>query len=81
MCSRFLSLLLIAGCCTGADPRTLRVCADPNNLPFSNEAQQGFENRLADLIARELTRRLNTHGGLNESRSFEIHLTLADATF
>lgn len=34
--------------------RVLRVCADPNNLPFSNEAQQGFENRLAELVARDL---------------------------
>src|SRR5438876_7991292 len=25
--------------------RTLRVCADPNNLPFSNQAGQGFEDR------------------------------------
>jgi mxaJ protein len=33
---------------------TLRVCADPNNLPFSNERRQGFENRLAELIADEL---------------------------
>ena len=32
----------------------LRVCADPNNLPFSNAKQQGFENALASLIAREL---------------------------
>jgi mxaJ protein len=32
----------------------LRVCADPNNLPFTNRALQGFENRLADLLAREL---------------------------
>jgi mxaJ protein len=32
----------------------LRVCADPNNLPFSNRALQGFENRLADLVARDL---------------------------
>lgn len=31
-----------------------RVCADPNNLPFSNAKQQGFENRLAQLIARDL---------------------------
>ena len=35
-------------------PPPLRVCADPNNLPFSNEAREGFENRLADLIAAEL---------------------------
>ncbi|HEX6212645.1 MAG TPA: substrate-binding domain-containing protein [Methylomirabilota bacterium] len=34
----------------------LRVCADPNNLPFSNRAGQGFENALAELIARELGR-------------------------
>lgn len=32
----------------------LRVCADPNNLPFSNRAKEGFENRLAGLVANEL---------------------------
>ncbi len=31
----------------------LRVCADPNNLPFSNHIQQGFENKIAELLARE----------------------------
>jgi mxaJ protein len=31
-----------------------RVCADPNNMPFSNEHRQGFENKLAELIARKL---------------------------
>jgi mxaJ protein len=35
-------------------PRVLRVCADPNNLPFSNDRLEGFENKLATLIAREL---------------------------
>ena len=35
-------------------PAPLRVCADPNNLPFSNEKEQGFENRIAALIARDL---------------------------
>jgi quinoprotein dehydrogenase-associated probable ABC transporter substrate-binding protein len=35
-------------------PRELRVCADPNNLPFSNQREEGFENRLAELIATEL---------------------------
>jgi len=34
--------------------RVLRVCADPNNLPFSNERQEGFENRIAELVAREM---------------------------
>src|SRR5690348_15810688 len=34
--------------------RQLRVCADPANLPFSNRQQQGFENRIAELIARDM---------------------------
>jgi mxaJ protein len=34
--------------------RELRVCADPNNLPFSNDRLEGFENKIAELIAREL---------------------------
>jgi lanthanide-dependent methanol dehydrogenase len=38
---------------TGSE-RRLRVCADPNNLPFSNQRLEGFENRLAELIGREL---------------------------
>ncbi len=33
---------------------TLKVCADPNNLPFSNRDEQGFENKLAQIWAREL---------------------------
>ena len=32
----------------------LTVCADPNNMPFSNQARQGFENKIAALIARDL---------------------------
>jgi len=39
-----------------ASARKLRVCADPNNLPFSNQEQQGFENRIADLIAKDMGR-------------------------
>lgn len=34
--------------------QALRVCADPNNLPFSNEKQEGFENKIADILAEEL---------------------------
>ena len=40
----------------GLDPATLRVCADPNNLPFSNERGEGFENHIAQAIARDLHR-------------------------
>lgn len=36
----------------------LRVCADPNNLPFSNQRLEGFENKLAELIAKENGERL-----------------------
>ena len=39
---------------SGDIARPLRVCADPNNLPFSNAKRQGFENALASLIARDL---------------------------
>jgi len=34
--------------------KTLRVCADPENMPFSNQKQEGFENKIADLVAKEL---------------------------
>lgn len=37
-----------------AQAGVLRVCSDPNNLPFSNRAGQGFENRIADLVAHDL---------------------------
>ena len=43
---------LLAGCHRVPD-RRLRVCADPNNLPFSNRAQEGFENRIAQLLAQD----------------------------
>jgi mxaJ protein len=37
-----------------ADAAALRVCADPNNLPFSDRAGRGFENEIIKLIARDL---------------------------
>jgi quinoprotein dehydrogenase-associated probable ABC transporter substrate-binding protein len=40
------------------DPDHLRVCADPNNLPFSNEKGEGFENKLAELFAAKLGKEL-----------------------
>jgi mxaJ protein len=49
--------IVVAAC--GAPPDAssrvspLRVCADPNNLPFSNERHEGFENRLAELVAAD----------------------------
>lgn len=43
-----------AGGAEAVAARELRVCSDPNNLPFSNERQEGFENRLAELVAADL---------------------------
>ena len=39
---------------TAEATKSLRVCADPNNLPFSNQQQEGFENRIAEVLARGL---------------------------
>lgn len=41
-----------------AEAAALRVCSDPNNLPFSNARREGFENRIAELVARDLGRRV-----------------------
>jgi len=57
-------LIVLAMFCLGSSfpaagqVRDLRVCADPNNLPFSNERGEGFENKIAELIAQELGARL-----------------------
>ena len=62
MCSAFperraLAVAMLATALIAAAPaqaRTLRVCADPNNLPFSNERGEGFENRIVALLGEEL---------------------------
>ena len=41
------------------DQDVLRVCADPNNLPFSNARGEGFENELAELVAADLGKQLS----------------------
>ncbi|MGJ5086491.1 substrate-binding domain-containing protein [Bradyrhizobium sp. HKCCYLRH1065] len=41
------------------DPKVLRVCADPRNLPFSNEKGDGFENKLAELFAAKLQKKVD----------------------
>ena len=55
-CLKFLlglaSLIITVG--LHAQTRDLRVCADPNNMPFSSREQTGFENRIAALVAQEL---------------------------
>ena len=54
-----LAAAVACGACGRADAAPLlelRVCADPNNLPFSNAKEEGFENRIATLVAREMGR-------------------------
>src|SRR4051794_27550580 len=58
MCSAFRKLLLGAAflfvLVANVAARELRVCADPNNLPFSNARLEGFENKIIAVLAREL---------------------------
>ena len=58
-----LTLALIAASClvlglAGAQSWELRVCADPNNLPYTNDRGQGLDNKLVDLIANQLDAQL-----------------------
>jgi quinoprotein dehydrogenase-associated probable ABC transporter substrate-binding protein len=43
----------LAASVEAAAPPVLRICADPNNMPYSNELEQGFENELARMIAKD----------------------------
>lgn len=52
--SFFVTLLIAAASCSSAAP--LRVCSDPNNLPYSDEQGRGFENQIAALIGQDLNR-------------------------
>ena len=54
-----LAVGLALSSCNLVPQRTLTACADPNNLPFSNRAGQGFENRLASMIASDLDAKLD----------------------
>ncbi|MBP2433756.1 quinoprotein dehydrogenase-associated probable ABC transporter substrate-binding protein [Bradyrhizobium elkanii] len=41
------------------DARVLRICADPRNLPFSNDKGEGFENKIGELLAGKLQKKLD----------------------
>lgn len=47
-----------AGQARAMEAGVLRVCADPDNMPFSNDKGEGFENKLAKLIADRLDLKL-----------------------
>jgi mxaJ protein len=51
------ALLLVLGRADGAETKTngvLKVCGDPNNLPFSNQKFEGIENKIATVLAKDL---------------------------
>jgi mxaJ protein len=51
-------LCVRSGTAPAGDAKELRVCGDPNNLPFSNQKLEGIENKIADVIAKDLGRKL-----------------------
>lgn len=56
-----LALAPVAGRAQVADlvsPTAFRVCADPGNMPLSDKSGEGFENKIAELVAKELGRDL-----------------------
>lgn len=53
-----LCALLLLGQLGAAQGWEMRVCADPDDLPFSNRQMQGFDNRIAELLAKDLGARL-----------------------
>jgi mxaJ protein len=56
--AKLLVCLLVICAPAFGQTKQLRVCADPDNLPFSNTHRQGFENRIATLLASDLHERL-----------------------
>src|SRR3954471_23283481 len=59
-------------------PRVLRVCADPDNMPFSHEDQTGFENRIARLLATDLKASLE-YTWMPQRRGF-VRKTIGEGT-
>ena len=75
------ALVLAAFCSAGFAATPLRVCADPNNLPFSNDQQQGFENRIASLIAKDLGMQVTYFWFPQREAFFKKTLNAASATW
>jgi mxaJ protein len=70
MSFRCLNLLIFAALpCMAANQGVFRVCADPNNLPFSNQQGQGFENKIAELLSSALNEKLE-YTWWSERKSF-----------
>ncbi|RFC62700.1 quinoprotein dehydrogenase-associated putative ABC transporter substrate-binding protein [Fulvimarina endophytica] len=81
-----LPLLIVAGSAAAqdrefggeielVDPTTFRVCADPNNMPFANEAEEGFEQEVARLLAEKLGRQSVSYTYFPQATGF-VRMTL-----
>ena len=70
--------LAVSACGAKAHSGVLRVCADPNNLPFSNNRGEGFENRLAEMIAADRGERVE-YTWWPQRRGFIRNTLAADA--
>ncbi len=53
-----LTALSLASTAQAWEGKTLKVCADPNNPPYSDQKLQGFENKIADLLGDELNKKV-----------------------
>lgn len=49
-----LAVIAVASSAVADDAKPFRVCGDPDNLPFSNQKFEGFENKIAEVLARDL---------------------------
>lgn len=61
MSSRFLSVVALFLFAIAGHAAELKVCADPANLPFSDSKQRGFDNRVAEILARDLGAKVTYH--------------------
>jgi len=77
-CALFAIALSLPGSDGARAEGVLRVCADPDNMPFSNEKGEGFENKLATLIADELGDRL-AYSWFSESTGYVPNTMGSDA--
>jgi mxaJ protein len=55
-CRSLLGLILLMSGMPALSQAPLRVCADPDDLPFSNASRAGFDNRIAEILGRDLNR-------------------------
>ena len=59
------AVVLPAVAASPAASRELKVCAEPNNMPFSNDRAEGFENRFRSSLPQNWVRRSNSSGNRN----------------